>query len=83
MRANQLPLWLSSMVYVLISALRRIALATTRLADATCGSTRLNLFKIGTQVRISFRKIKFSMASAFAYIDIFRTALAALDGAAL
>ena len=30
MRANQLRLWLSSMAYVLVSALRRIALAATR-----------------------------------------------------
>ena len=83
MRANQLRLWLSSMAYVLVSALRRIALATTRFADATCGTIRLKLFKIGAQVRISVRRIKFSMASAFPYTDVFRTAWAALDGAAL
>jgi hypothetical protein len=67
----------------LISALRRIALATTRFADATCGTIRLKLFKIGAHVRISVRRIKFSMASAFPYPDVFRTAWAALDGAAL
>jgi hypothetical protein len=83
MRANQLRLWLSSMAYVLISALRRIALATTRFADATCGTIRLKLLKIGAQVRISVRRIKFSMASAFPYTDVFRTAWAALDSAAL
>jgi hypothetical protein len=82
MRANQLRLWLSSMAYVLISALRRIALATTRFADATCGTIRLKLFKIGAHVRISVRRIKFSMASAFPYTDVFRTAWAALDSAA-
>jgi hypothetical protein len=82
MRANQLRLWLSSMAYVLISALRRIALATTRFADATCGTIRLTLFKIGAQVRVSVRRIKFSMASAFPYTDVFRTAWAALDSAA-
>ena len=82
MRANQLRLWLSSMAYVLVSALRRIALATTRLADATCGTIRLKLFKIGAQVRISVRRIKFSMASAFPYTDVFRAAWAALDSAA-
>lgn len=83
MRANQLRLWLSSMAYVLISALRRIALATTRFADATCGTIRLKLFKIGAQIRISVRRIKFSMASAFPDTDVFRTAWAALDSAAL
>jgi hypothetical protein len=82
MRANQLRLWLSSMAYVLISALRRIALAATSFADATCGTIRLKLFKIGAQVRISVRRIKFSMASAFPYTDVFRTAWAALDSAA-
>jgi len=82
MRANQLRLWLSSMAYVLISALRRIALATTSFADATCGTIRLKLLKIGAQVRISVRRIKFSMASAFPYTDVFRTARAALDSAA-
>ena len=82
MRANQLRLWLSSMAYVLISSLRRIALATTRFADATCGTIRLKLLKIGAQVRISVRRIKFSMASAFPYTDVFRTACAALDSAA-
>jgi Transposase DDE domain group 1 len=83
MRANQLRLWLSSMAYVLVNALRRIALAATRLADASCGTIRLKLFKIGAQVRISVRRIKFSMASAFPCTDVFRTAWAALNSAAL
>jgi Transposase DDE domain group 1 len=83
MRANQLRLWLSSMAYVLVNALRRIALAATRLADASCGTIRLKLLKIGAQVRISVRRIKFSMASAFPCTDVFRTAWAALNSAAL
>jgi hypothetical protein len=40
------------------------------LADATCGTIRLKLFKIGAQVRISVRRIKFSMASAFPNTDV-------------
>jgi|SRR5450631_154046 hypothetical protein len=71
-RANQLRLWLSSMAYVLISALRRIALAATRFTDATCGTIRVKPFKIGAQDRISVRRIKFSKASAFPYTDVFR-----------
>jgi hypothetical protein len=39
-------------------------------------------FKIGAQVRISVRRIKFSMASAFPDTDVFRAAWAALDNAA-
>jgi hypothetical protein len=64
MRANQLRLWFASMAYVLICALRRIALAETAFADATCGTIRLKLLKIGALVRISVRRIKIAMASA-------------------
>ena len=38
MRANQLRLWFASMAYVLLCALRRIGLAHTQFADATCGT---------------------------------------------
>ena len=82
MRANQLRLWLSSMAYILVNALRRIALTATRLADASCGTIRLKLLKIGAQVRISVRRIKFAMASAFPCTDVFQTAWAALNSAA-
>jgi hypothetical protein len=64
MRANQLRLWFASMAYVLICALRRIGLAETAFADATCGTIRLKLLKIGALVRISCRRIKIAMASA-------------------
>jgi len=64
MRANQLRLWFASMAYVLICALRRIGLAETVFANATCGTIRLKLLKIGALVRISARRIKIAMASA-------------------
>jgi hypothetical protein len=67
MRANQLRLWFASFAYVLIEALRRIGLRFTQLADATCGTIRLKLLKIGAQVRRSVRRIKVAMASAFPY----------------
>ena len=56
MRANQLRLWFASMAYVLICALRRIGLAETIFADATCGTIRLKFLKIGALVRISVRR---------------------------
>src|SRR5690606_14371398 len=40
MRANQLRLWFASLAYVLLCALRRIGLAHTRFATATCGTLR-------------------------------------------
>ena len=64
MRANQLRLWLASMAYVLLTALRRIGLAHTDLAVATCGTIRLRLLKIGAVVTKSVRRIKIAMASA-------------------
>jgi hypothetical protein len=64
MRANQLRLWFASMAYVLLCALRRIALHHTPFAKATCGTIRLKLLKIGALVRVSVRRIKVAMASA-------------------
>ena len=63
MRANQLRLWFASMAYVLLEALRRLALKATKLANATCGSIRLKLLKIGALVRLSVRRVKIAMAS--------------------
>ena len=64
MRANQLRLWFHSMAYVLLCALRRIGLHDTAFAQATCGTIRLKLLKIGALVRISVRRVKIAMASA-------------------
>ncbi len=78
MRANQLRLWFASFAYVLICALRRIGLAHTTLARATCGTIRLKLLKIGAQVRVSVRRIKIAMASACPHADEFILAHARL-----
>ena len=82
MRANQLRLWLSSMAYVLICALRRIGLSHTRFAKASCGSIRLALLKIGAVVTTSVRRVKIAMASGCPYQLDFREAHALLAAAA-
>ena len=64
MAANQLRLWFSSFAYVLLSALRRLALPGTELAQATCGSIRSKLLKLGARVTVSVRRIKIAIASA-------------------
>jgi len=74
MKANQLRLWFAAMAYVLISALRRIALQHTQFAKATCGTIRLKLLKIGAQVRVSVRRVKLAMASGCPYQHEFQTA---------
>jgi hypothetical protein len=78
MRANQLRLFFASMAYVLVGALRRIALQHTQFAKATCGTIRLRLLKIGALVRTSVRRIKLAMPSAFPYQAEYRAAHAAL-----
>ena len=46
-----------------LRALRRIGLHHTPFANASCGTIRLKLLKIGALVRISVRRIKIAMAS--------------------
>jgi hypothetical protein len=74
MRANQLRLWFASMAYVLLCALRRIGLAHTQFAAATCGTIRLALLKIGALVQISVRRIRLAMASGCPWQNEFRLA---------
>jgi hypothetical protein len=78
MRANQLRLWFASFAYVLVCALRRIGLAFTQFASASCGSIRLKLLKIGALVRISVRRVHIAMASACPYQHEFTLAHALL-----
>ncbi|MFY9640081.1 MAG: IS1380 family transposase [Rhodomicrobium sp.] len=64
LRANQLRLWFASLAYVLVAALRRLALQGTELAQATAGTIRLKLLKLGALVTVSVRRIKIAIASA-------------------
>jgi hypothetical protein len=78
MRANQLRLGFASFAYVLLCAVRRIGLAHTQFAQATCGTIRLKLLKLAGLVRISARRIKFALATACPYADKGRLAAARL-----
>src|SRR5512134_2718276 len=78
MAANQLRLWFSSFAYVLLSALRRLALPGTELAQATCGTIRSKLLKLGARVTVSMRRIKIAIASACPYQSEFALAYARL-----
>jgi hypothetical protein len=82
MRANQLRLWFASMAYVLLCALRRIGLAHTQFAEATCGTLRLALLKIGAQVRRSVRRLAIAMASGHPFQVEFALAHARITAAA-
>ena len=77
--ANPLRLWFASMAYVLLTALQRIALAHTELQNATCGTIRPRLLKIGAQVTRSVRRIEIAMASACLSAAVFRAVHARLS----
>ncbi len=72
---NQMRLYWASFAYVLMAALRRIALAGTRFARAQCGTIRLKLLKIAAQLRITHRRIRLALPSAFPWQTDFQAAL--------
>lgn len=65
LRANQLRLYLSAAAYVLMSAFRRLALSGTVWARAQCDTIRLQLLRIGAQVRITARRVWICIASSY------------------
>ena len=78
LRANQLRLYFSSLAYVLIHALRRLALAGTEWAQVQVHTIRLRLLKIAAEVRLSIRRISVSFSNAYPWKVLFATAWAAL-----
>ena len=70
------------MAYVLLCALRHIGLAHTLFAEATCGTIRPKLLKLGALVRVGVRRIKVAMASACPHHDPFSRAHARSKSAA-
>ena len=71
LRANQLRLWFASLAYVLVTALRRLALQGTELAQATARTIRLKLLKLGALVTVSVRRVKIAIASACPLKSVF------------
>ncbi len=82
MRANQLRLWFASFAYVLVESLRRLGLRHTRLENATCGTIRLKLLKLGARITVSVRRIAVSMSSGAPYQNEFALAHARIRAAA-
>ena len=78
LRANQLRLYLSSLAYVLLHALRRLALAGTAWARAQVNTLRLRLLKIAAEVRLSARRICLRYSRAYPWKALFAAAWSAL-----
>jgi len=78
MRANQLRRYFSALAYVLLDALRRLALRGTEWAAAQVETIRLRLLKIAAQVRITARRIWVCYSSAYPWKHLFAAAWSAL-----
>ena len=78
LRANQLRLYFSSLAYVLVHALRRLALVGTQWAHAQVQTIRLRLLKIAAEVRLSVRRIWVSFSNAYPWKEMFAAAWLAL-----
>jgi hypothetical protein len=70
--ANQFRLLLSSAAYVLVQALRRIALRETDLEKAQVGTIRLKLFKVAARVVVTARRVAFHLATSSPFQKLFR-----------
>jgi hypothetical protein len=68
---NQLRVLLSGLAYTLMEAVRRLALAGTKLARACCGTIRLKLLKIGAVIVRNTRRVHLMLSSACPYQDLF------------
>jgi hypothetical protein len=78
MASNQLRLWFSAFALLLFQRLRTLALKGTELANATAGTIRQRLLKIGALITVSTRRVYVRLASAFPLQNVFTHAHRAL-----
>ena len=72
MASNQLRLWFATLGYLLVERLRSLGLQGTDLAQATVGTIRQRLLKVAARVKVSVRRVKVELCSAFPLQAIFR-----------
>ena len=77
--ANQFRVLLSGLAYMLLEAIRRLALQGTELANAQATTIRLKLLKIGAVVLRNTRRVRFLLSSAHPSRDVFRHAVLHLE----
>jgi len=68
---NQFRILLSSLAYVLLEGLRRLALKGTELARAQCSTIRLKLLKIGAVVTRNTRRLRLMLNSSYPWQKLF------------
>jgi hypothetical protein len=71
MRSNQLRLWMASVAYLLIAAMRRLGLKGTDHEQAQAGTIRTRLMKIGAIVTVSVRRIRIALSESYPWQQLF------------
>jgi hypothetical protein len=71
LHSNQLRLWMSSVAYLLVAALRRLGLTGTELDRAQAGTIRTRLLKIGALITVSVRRVRIALSESYPWQDLF------------
>lgn len=71
MRANQIRLYLSTVAYIVMRAVREYGLKDTDLEKAQCNTIRTKLLKIGALIRVSVRRVLISLSEAYPFRELF------------
>ena len=77
--SNQLRLYFASFAYVLLQALRRLALRGTDMARAQAGTLRERLLKLGARITLSVRRIRVALTESDPWQALFRQVLLRLQ----
>ncbi len=70
---NQLRLWLAAIAYILINAMREKCLTNTEFKNATIGTIRTKLLKLGAVITILQRQVLIEISSTCPYKEVFAT----------
>jgi len=68
---NQFRMFMSTLAYMLLEAIRRLGLRGTEMARAQCETIRLKLLKIGAVILRNTRRVRFLLSSAYPYQNQF------------
>ncbi|HWJ18550.1 MAG TPA: IS1380 family transposase [Geobacterales bacterium] len=71
LRANQVRLYMSTVAYIVMRALREFGLKDTEMAQAQCSTIRVKLLKLGAVIRVTVRRVVVSLSEAFAFREVF------------
>jgi len=66
-------LWFSSVAYTLMAALRRLGLQGTEMAQATCGTIRTKLLKIGGYIKMTVQRSRLTLTGGYPFVQLFTT----------